>query len=60
MVNINGSWVQVDSSCYTPNKLVSNDTSPYQTWDWGPGIGKDYSIFTFDSNRAYNVTDLFV
>jgi transglutaminase-like putative cysteine protease len=60
MVNVNGSWVQVDPSCYTPKKLVFNDTSPYQTWDWGPRVGKDYSIFDFDANNAYNVTSLFV
>ncbi len=60
MVRINDSWVQVDSSCYAPNRLVFNDTSPYQTWDWGPLVGKTYSIFTFDANNAYNVTGLFV
>jgi hypothetical protein len=60
MVNVNGSWIQVDPSCYTPNKLVFNDTSPYQTWDWGPRVGKDYSVFDFDANNAYNITGLFV
>ena len=59
-VKINGSWTQVDSSCYTPNKLVINDTSVYQKWGWWPLSEMGYSIFDFDGNNAYNITSSFV
>jgi hypothetical protein len=60
MVNVNGTWTQLDPSCHTPVKLVFNDTAPYQTWYWGPRLGRDYSVFAFDVNNAYNVTSYFL
>lgn len=60
MVKINETWTQIDSSANAPNTLVINDTSVYQNWYWGPRVGKDYSVFDFDANNAYNVTNYFV
>ena len=48
-VKINGSWVQADSSVTTA-RLILDETSVYQKWDWYPRIGKDYSIFAFGEN----------
>jgi len=58
-VKINGTWTQVDSSCYTV-RLVVNDTSVYEKWGWWPLDQKGYSIFDFDQNNAYNVTSSFI
>jgi hypothetical protein len=60
VVQINGSWTQVDSSCYTPSKLVINETSVYQKWGWWPLSEMGYSIFDFDGNNAINITSSFV
>jgi hypothetical protein len=60
MVKIGDSWTQIDSSANAPNILVINDTSVYQNWYWGPRVGKDYSVFDFDTNNAYDVTNYFI
>jgi hypothetical protein len=57
-LKINGTWTQVDSSCYT-TRLVINETSVYQKWGWWPLAQMGYSIFDFDQTNAYNITSYF-
>jgi len=59
-VNLNGFWVEVDSSARAPDRLVVNDTSVYTNWSWFPGVGKEYYVFDFNANKAYNVTSNFL
>jgi hypothetical protein len=59
-VKIDGTWTQVDSSCYAPKLLVINDTLVYQQWGWWPLQQMGYSIFDFTANNAYNITGYFV
>jgi transglutaminase-like putative cysteine protease len=59
-VKLNGTWTQVDSSAHAPSELVVNNTTVYQGWGWWPLDKNGYSIFAFDTNNAYNITNRYV